>query len=599
MGWRWLETRQGKQDTLKRAARRVAGTGQRRLALELLEGRELLTVLAMGERTQVEGQANLETAGIYVGQWELDDRLAEIDLQSHGSEFVVFEVSGMVNPKHAIILGPSGELDPSWTINSTLSPWGRGFLTVAGSTPATPGNVRLRLNLQAEEYDYAHLSVTAWVGLPVLDAASLNGNYQTLEFHQRPPDDAATYRRYVPDLEVASQSELVRFELVLEPGEYWSLGLVGGNANGLLLYDDQGQLMAESKYLGLTNQGTSSQRYYAEFYPTEHLVELNAYRSQNFEPYSWYADVYIRDNTLVIGSGSTFDLRTCSLEDFRWDGPELTDMQASGSTIELTMNGPLEERMYHLLLKEGSCATLDGSFRNSELLPVDYVRPSIVEFPIRDKGWILPGHDVITITFDEQLGGIWGNPEGWATLKSKTPGIAEQSANLGYIYLSHGVAITLGNLPEGGYELTIHDLEVRDTSSNRYELRNYTIPFVVSSRFEDQAVRWDFDGNSVVNQRDFETLQAAIWSSQSPTYDLNGDGQNDELDLHVFIRKSKVFLPGDTNLDGVFDKWDLESLSYSILNEPANWYSGDFDGDGLYTTTDLILALQGGVQGLV
>ncbi|MCA9148585.1 MAG: hypothetical protein KDA92_04780 [Planctomycetales bacterium] len=69
------------------------------------------------------------------------------------------------------------------------------------------------------------------------------------------------------------------------------------------------------------------------------------------------------------------------------------------------------------------------------------------------------------------------------------------------------------------------------------------------------------------------------------------------LEINVGLYRKTVFapLPGDANRDGYFDEADLIAImQIGHFNRPvmATWESGDFDGDGVATWTDLILAYQ-------
>ena len=53
--------------------------------------------------------------------------------------------------------------------------------------------------------------------------------------------------------------------------------------------------------------------------------------------------------------------------------------------------------------------------------------------------------------------------------------------------------------------------------------------------------------------------------------------------------------PGDANLDGVFDRRDLDLVFAAdrfLAGQLANWTSGDWNGDGYFNPHDIVLALQ-------
>jgi hypothetical protein len=62
----------------------------------------------------------------------------------------------------------------------------------------------------------------------------------------------------------------------------------------------------------------------------------------------------------------------------------------------------------------------------------------------------------------------------------------------------------------------------------------------------------------------------------------------------------RALIPGDVNGDLVFDSQDLiqvlQAAEYEdAISENSNFESGDWDGDGEFTTSDLVLAFQYGV----
>ncbi len=93
--------------------------------------------------------------------------------------------------------------------------------------------------------------------------------------------------------------------------------------------------------------------------------------------------------------------------------------------------------------------------------------------------------------------------------------------------------------------------------------------------------------------------QAIRLNGTDPLYDLNQDGLVSRLDVKVLVEVSLKTGYGDANLDGVFDSGDLLAIFAAGEfedNIPLNsgWADGDWDGDGEFGTSDLILALQSG-----
>lgn len=114
--------------------------------------------------------------------------------------------------------------------------------------------------------------------------------------------------------------------------------------------------------------------------------------------------------------------------------------------------------------------------------------------------------------------------------------------------------------------------------------------------FEPQA--GDFDGDGVADVTDITLLFEQL---QSPTpdasFDLNGDGNVNADDRDVLVLEIIGTTYGDADLNYVFDSRDLVRLfqigEYED-NIPNNstWDEGDWNGDGEFDSSDLLLAAQ-------
>ena len=109
-----------------------------------------------------------------------------------------------------------------------------------------------------------------------------------------------------------------------------------------------------------------------------------------------------------------------------------------------------------------------------------------------------------------------------------------------------------------------------------------------------------FDGNQQLDANDIDLLFAATRADSANTeFDLNSDGVVDEEDRDYMITQVMGTTYGDANLDGVFDHLDLVALFTAATYEddiPLNgtWAHGDFDGDGDFTSEDIVYAFQRG-----
>jgi hypothetical protein len=114
------------------------------------------------------------------------------------------------------------------------------------------------------------------------------------------------------------------------------------------------------------------------------------------------------------------------------------------------------------------------------------------------------------------------------------------------------------------------------------------------------GIQGDFNGNGELDVADIDDLSNAIWNHQTDAvYDVNADGQVNELDRLYWITELKRTVFGDANLDGEFKSNDLVQVLQigefiDGIPENSTWGDGDFGGDREFDTDDLVLALQTG-----
>lgn len=91
----------------------------------------------------------------------------------------------------------------------------------------------------------------------------------------------------------------------------------------------------------------------------------------------------------------------------------------------------------------------------------------------------------------------------------------------------------------------------------------------------------DVDGNQRVDVADIDRLHDEIHAAtHSRLLDITRNGFVDWLDLDALILNILQSNYGDTNLDGVVDYSDFESLASRFGHRGVSWADGDFDGDG-------------------
>jgi hypothetical protein len=99
----------------------------------------------------------------------------------------------------------------------------------------------------------------------------------------------------------------------------------------------------------------------------------------------------------------------------------------------------------------------------------------------------------------------------------------------------------------------------------------------------------DFDGDMDVDAADIDQLTAAIRNmSPDGRFDLNGDGQLDQLDLTTMVLDYVGTLFGDANLDETVDGQDFILWNDSKFTTAAGWARGDFNGDNITDGLDFI-----------
>lgn len=108
----------------------------------------------------------------------------------------------------------------------------------------------------------------------------------------------------------------------------------------------------------------------------------------------------------------------------------------------------------------------------------------------------------------------------------------------------------------------------------------------------------DLSGDSVVDLLDLNLLASGIRTA-SRTTDLTGDRISDPRDVIYLVHEVLESSIGDANLDSRFDSADLITIFQAGQFEDAiagnsTWSQGDWDGDGDFTTSDLVFAFQMG-----
>jgi hypothetical protein len=93
----------------------------------------------------------------------------------------------------------------------------------------------------------------------------------------------------------------------------------------------------------------------------------------------------------------------------------------------------------------------------------------------------------------------------------------------------------------------------------------------------------DVNSDGTVNAADIDTVYANLGD---PAYDLDGDGDADNADVHYLVEEILGTHMGDANLDGAVADSDYTLWADHYLESGVGWADGDFTGNGVVTEAD-------------
>ena len=328
------------------------------------------------------------------------------------------------------------------------------------------------------------------------------------------------------------------------------------------------------------------------------------------------------------------DQRTCALEDFVWDGPPLEGIDFYGQHAYLTPAEPISEGHYQLSIAPESCLDLLGRSLRRTTSSIDFVPPKLVDVSLETLPWLPPGDGLLVLQYDEPVNAFPFPSSDWGAVFLESPEIRinlfddaiEDRSSPKVLHDGNRVFLKLGNLTTGNHRVyTVAEgySGIQDLNGNIAAPLVFDIPFIVSESLPPELGSFepfDLDHSGIVDDNDLSLLEsvAAIirdqpsWSStqgdervsnQSPNvdsdvdlpkpqYDLNRDGQVNSMDIELLATNGLGLQIGDTNRDGRFDAADLAMLADIAYGTPAGWRSGDYDGDGYFTESDLTYLFQ-------
>lgn len=165
-----------------------------------------------------------------------------------------------------------------------------------------------------------------------------------------------------------------------------------------------------------------------------------------------------------------------------------------------------------------------------------------------------------------------------------------------YVYVSLTGQLDTLVLPYGVIGLGRGDLSQAVTA------RGSQFPFgkIVNFNLNYIPLRGDFDLSGSLSLSDLGLLSTAIvGGSSEPQWDLDRDGRVNPADGTFWVTGLQRTWVGDANLNGAFDTEDLVQVFAAGTYEDSalknsNWQTGDWDWDGEFTASDLIVAFQDG-----
>ena len=106
------------------------------------------------------------------------------------------------------------------------------------------------------------------------------------------------------------------------------------------------------------------------------------------------------------------------------------------------------------------------------------------------------------------------------------------------------------------------------------------------STIVDSLPSGDFDGDGAVDSSDIDLLMNGIADGANAiSFDLNGDGAVDDGDRDAWLVQASIkngfaapLLVGDSNLDGVVNASDLNTMALNWRQDVNDWTSGNFTG---------------------
>ena len=290
------------------------------------------------------------------------------------------------------------------------------------------------------------------------------------------------------------------FEISVHSGQ--NLKVSADTSAAVRLFDSDGQHVTNSNFFTLPSPNEGVEKY---------RFEIRADRWDSyFLSIDWRpsAPMYRRDNRLlarVEDNGVALewqypvDLRTCAIEDFSWDGPNLEAIELQNyvgryrrAEMRVPVDGIVENGYYSFDVRDGACVDLLTRQPSVTNTTIDFVPPELVDVPIQSTEWMRTGDGIVVLRFNESIN--MGPPKRSHVLTTRPSNVRLKTGDgalldppdtpLGLfsrrpMAVGEFVVINLGELGRGEYVLEL-DVSVWDNSNTESPPIQLTLPFVVS-----------------------------------------------------------------------------------------------------------------------
>ncbi|MCA9148979.1 MAG: hypothetical protein KDA92_06770 [Planctomycetales bacterium] len=398
------------------------------------------------------------------------------------------------------------------------------------------------------------------------------------------------------------------FDLTVPAGKAYefSYRTIGGSFRTAELVDTEGQLVTSSDFFRLRGLDEGESHYTLRIATGNPLVSVGV-RLLSDDSLGQVDSRLTRmktDRVLELKTTWPIDLRTCSPEDIQIGDVATVErfLFISGTRLELQLSNDLPPGYSTLHVEPGRCVDTSGQPFDWDNYQLDHQPPQLISNSLKEHPVVPAGLVYLALQFDEPASVSFDSPRSEALRLLDENGLPATDTPATYYSRADGATvIVLGTLDPGNYQLEFTEHLIVGESHGNYQSLTDKFSFVVTQSNDFSPYDTNLDG--VVDDADLRFVVQNRWfwiGMDAMQFDFNHDGSLDAQDDDAWRQEAWSYPAGDVNLDGHFDATDLALLASSAVNGldvPADWIHGDFNGDGWFTTDDLVLAMQGGMRG--